>query len=790
MSDAILAVPADARPDSGEDPVGFALTAEQSMLKDVAARVLADTENASRGDALWPRFAELGWLALNLPETHGGIGPAPVETATIAEQLGRYRVTEPWVASVVLAASLLADTGPADTLDALLPGVADGTVRLAFAHAEAQARGTLAHIACTARPEARGWVLSGQKTAIAGGDVATHTLVTARVAGTVRDPTGIALFLLPTGREGLVVESGPGLDGAPAVSLALHAVPAAAGDLLAADAFPAIDVAVDRALAAWCAEAVGAAERLLEMTVEYTGTRVQFGRPLSANQVVRHRLADMAVALEEARALTVRATALMGRPTQQRRRAVAAAKVKTGRATRYVAEQAIQLHGGMGVTDELPVGAFLRRLLVLDLMFGSAEDHLRRHGASRDDGEDDGLLTLGETDRRFQGEIRRFVAQNLTDDVRRAQDLTASVYAEPEVSQPWHRLLHGKGWVAPGWPAEFGGPGWSATQRYIFETEMSRASAPMLHPQGLRLVGPVIMRYGTDEQKRYYLPRILSGEDYWCQGYSEPEAGSDLASLKTRAVQDGDHYVVNGTKMWTTHAHHSNRMFALVRTSQEARRQDGISFLLIDMDTPGISVRPITTIGGDHEVNQVFLDDVRVPVANRVGGEGEGWGYGKFLLEFERGSAIVSGRLRRALRRVERLADTYRDGDRPLREDPDIAARLSEIAIDIDALEMMELQVLSASVSGERPGSSISSILKLRVSQLHQEIAKLGLRVVGDDALPWESARPFYNLNRPPHLPEDVLPVTARYLDTRAYTIFGGTAEIQHDIIARSVIGR
>ena len=237
---------------------------------------------------------------------------------------------------------------------------------------------------------------------------------------------------------------------------------------------------------------------------------------------------------------------------------------------------------------------------------------------------------------------------------------------------------------------------------------MSRAGAPPLHPQGLRLVGPVIMRFGTDEQRRDYLPRILSGEDYWCQGYSEPEAGSDLASLKTRAVRDGDHYVVTGTKMWTTHAHHANRMFALVRTSQEARKQDGISFILIDMDSPGISVRPIMTIGGDHEVNQVFLDDVRVPVANRVGEEGQGWSYGKFLLEFERGGAVVSGRLRRALRKVEQLAGEYRDGERPVLDDPDIAARLSEIDIDIDALEMLELRVLAASQLGDKPGAARS----------------------------------------------------------------------------------
>jgi acyl-CoA dehydrogenase len=392
-------------------------------------------------------------------------------------------------------------------------------------------------------------------------------------------------------------------------------------------------------------------------------------------------------------------------------------------------------------------------------------------------------------DLHFQAEVRHFIEGHLSDDLRRAQDLTPSVYAEPDVSQAWHKILFAKGWVAPGWPREFGGPGWSPTQRYIFELEMSRAGAPLLHPQGLRLVGPVIMKFGSEQQKQFYLPRILSGEDYWCQGYSEPEAGSDLASLKTRAVRAGDEYIVTGTKMWTTHAHHANRMFALVRTSQGARKQEGISFILIDMNTPGISVRPIMTIGGDHEVNQIFLDDVRVPAENLVGEEGRGWSYGKYLLEFERGGAIVSGRLRRSLQKVEGLGREYSDGDEPMLHDPVIARRLSEIEIDIDAVEMLELRMLSASQHGGAPGASLSSILKLRVSQLHQEIARLSLDLIGTDALVWEGHRPLYRLDAVAPLSEAALPVASRYLNTRAYTIFGGSSEIQHDIIANAVIG-
>lgn len=303
------------------------------------------------------------------------------------------------------------------------------------------------------------------------------------------------------------------------------------------------------------------------------------------------------------------------------------------------------------------------------------------------------------------------------------------------------------------------------------------------------MVGPVIMRFGTQEQKDFYLPRILKAEDYWCQGYSEPGSGSDLASLKTRAVRDGDHYVVNGSKIWTTHAHFANRMFALVRTSEEPKKQDGISFLLIDMDTPGVSVRPILTIGGDHEVNQVFFDDARVPVANRVGAEGQGWSYGKYLLEFERGGAMSSGRLRASLRHVEKLAENYKDGDRAVAESPSIALRLSQAEIEIDALEMTELRIMSSLQTGQNPGPVSSSLAKLRNSEIKQLLATLAVDVIGQDALVWEPRRPLYELNEPSLLDEDSMTALPEYLNGRAYTIFGGTSEVQRDIIAKVVIG-
>jgi acyl-CoA dehydrogenase len=395
-------------------------------------------------------------------------------------------------------------------------------------------------------------------------------------------------------------------------------------------------------------------------------------------------------------------------------------------------------------------------------------------------------LTFSPEDQAFAQEVRAFIAANLPAEIKRAQALTPSVFSDPPIVTAWQKAVHAKGWVAPGWPKQYGGTGWTPAQRWIFETECARAGAPQISPMGVKMVGPVIIGFGTDEQKNYFLPRILSGADSWCQGYSEPGSGSDLSSLKTRAVRNGDHYIVNGTKIWTTHAHNADRMFALVRTSDEPRQQDGISFILIDMKAPGVSIRPIMTIGGDHEVNQVFFDDVRVPISDRIGEEGKGWTYGKYLLEFERGGGIASARLRQALKTVADFAGS--DLTAQAIDDPDIALRLSKIEIDIDALEMMELRVLSAMQNGDNPGA-VSSLLKLRVSEIHQAVTKLGVDVIGYDGLVVETTRPLYALNHPPAIEETMLPVVPRHLNGRAYTIFGGSSEIQRDIIGKLVLG-
>ncbi len=396
------------------------------------------------------------------------------------------------------------------------------------------------------------------------------------------------------------------------------------------------------------------------------------------------------------------------------------------------------------------------------------------------------FMSLSPEDQRFRDDVRDFIAARLKPELRRASSLNVSFFADPDIVAPWQAALNERGWVAPGWPAEYGGPGWTATQRWIFESECARAGAPPLSPMGIKMVGPVLMRFGTPAQKNHYLPRILSGEDRWCQGYSEPGSGSDLASLKTRAVRDGDHYVVSGTKIWTTHAHFANRMFALVRTADEPRQQDGISFLLIDMESPGITIRPILMISGDHDVNQVFFDDVRVPVTNLVGEEGRGWTYGKYLLEFERGGGVNSPKLRYAFEKVRELAVS--DLSQHAIAYPEIATKLSEIELDLQTLEFAELKVLSALQRGENPGP-VSSMLKLRASEIHQAISRVGVDVVGQNDMVEERRRPLSALNDELLVSPEVLSVVPRHLNGRANTIFGGSSEIQRDIIAKQVLG-
>lgn len=365
----------------------------------------------------------------------------------------------------------------------------------------------------------------------------------------------------------------------------------------------------------------------------------------------------------------------------------------------------------------------------------------------------------------FRAEVRAFLAENLTEELARAGRRATSVFSEPEHSMPWQAALHARGWAAIDWPVEYGGTGWSPMQKYIFAAECARAGAPSLMPQGLKMVAPVLMHYGTQAQKDYFLPRILNGEHYWCQGFSEPGSGSDLASLKLKAERDGDHYVLNGSKIWTTHAHHANWMFALVRTSSEGKPQAGISFLLIDMATPGLKVDPIISLAGEHELNQVFFDNVRVPVANRLGEENEGWSVAKYLLTFERGGRYAPA-LFAALGRLREEAG----------EDPVMQERIRREQVTVEALEAIELKSIGASGA---EAALYASVLKVQGTESEQRIAVLGCDVAGPEgwAIPDGQSS------------DRLATAVPRYLNGRAATIYAGSNEIQRDLIARVSLG-
>ncbi len=399
-------------------------------------------------------------------------------------------------------------------------------------------------------------------------------------------------------------------------------------------------------------------------------------------------------------------------------------------------------------------------------------------------------LSFSKEDLAFRDEVRRFIDENYDEDLRSRNAQSKNGYLDKEGMLKWQRALYRKGWAAPNWAKEYGGPGWTAAQKYIFELEMSAAGTPVTSPMGLKMVGPVIMAFGTDEQKKRHLPPILASEIWWCQGYSEPGSGSDLASLQMKCEDKGDHYLVNGSKIWTTHAQWADWMFNLVRTKQGVKPQEGISFILVDMKTPGIRVEPIVTMdypaAGQQEINQVFYEDVKVPKENRIGEENKGWDYAKYLLSFERGNAYGPG-LKRAINKVRKMAGQTDAGGTKLIESSSFRARLDELEIQVSALEFFELRMFSAMSAGQRPGAE-SSMLKCNGTDLQQAISELSVEAIGYYAMPFvRDTSAKTNVPRPG--PEFAGPVAPYYFNLRKASIYAGSNEIQRNIMAKAVLG-
>jgi alkylation response protein AidB-like acyl-CoA dehydrogenase len=405
-------------------------------------------------------------------------------------------------------------------------------------------------------------------------------------------------------------------------------------------------------------------------------------------------------------------------------------------------------------------------------------------------GEQSMQLEFTEDQRLFREEVRTFLQHKLPERLRIGARLSPGVFVEPDIGAEWQAILEEKGWLVYHWPASAGGPGWTPIQKWIFEKECAEAGAPALPGMGLKLVGPVIYTFGSEAQKAHYLPRLRSGEDFWAQGFSEPGSGSDLASLKTKAVLDGDRYLVSGSKIWTTQAQYANRLFCLARTDPSVKPQRGITFLLIDMKQESVTVRPILSMSGDHEINEVFLDNVEVPAADRVGDEGQGWAIAKFLLENERGGASFAPALVADIARLRQFArsEIVEDG-RMMLDDPDFSTRLMRLSIEAEALEMTELRSICERENGHPPDHRTLTT-KLIASEVRQGINELAAGLFGYAGLQWPQERPFYGAGMPPPIESREAQIAAaRYLNARAWSIFGGTSEIQLNIIAKAALG-
>jgi alkylation response protein AidB-like acyl-CoA dehydrogenase len=388
-------------------------------------------------------------------------------------------------------------------------------------------------------------------------------------------------------------------------------------------------------------------------------------------------------------------------------------------------------------------------------------------------------IAFSQEDLAFRDEVRAFFTEHFTDEIQqdmRGKDLKKGLVV-------WQKKLHARGWIAPNWPAEYGGTGWTATQKYIFETERSLAGIPATIPFGLSMVGPVIYQFGTPEQKEKFLPRVLASDDWWCQGYSEPGSGSDLASLKTKAELDGDHYVINGAKIWTTYAQYADWIFVLVRTSNEGKRQEGITFILVDMKTPGIKINPIISIDNHHSLNEVEFNDVRVPVANVVGDVDKGWGVAKALLAHERTSIAGVADVKRSLRLIKDAAAKEINGGKPLSQDAGFQQRLADIEIELMALEFTDLRTLATMAAGGFPGPE-SSLLKIKGTELQQATQELRMELAA-----------YYQGVLATEIDPEVLghefgsDARRQFMYGRAATIYGGSNEVQKNIIAKFVLG-
>ena len=734
--------------------------------------------------AIWRDMAEAGWNGVLVPEALGGHGLGPVETTLIASELGRGLAPEPFVACGVLVVQALvplvaAASGEPTPARKLLEDVVSGDTLAALAWQEEAGALELGATSLQAQRQGDGWRLKGvAKRFVPLADAVDGFLVYALDAGVP------ALFWVPSGTQGLRVQSTRTVDGLTFGEVIVDELKLPADALLARGpaVHDALAQAIELARLASAFELVGVLERALTETVAYTSQRVQFGKPIASFQALQHRMVDMWMHGQLARASAENALLDWMRPADNGTliQSIRAARARAGGAALLVSKTAIHLHGAMGIADETDIGLCLKRALSLSAWLGNPLwqrgqflRELLKTGRVRQADNTSPVQVTDDVDvaelpdEEFRRVLAGWIAANYPPNKRYMKK--RAFY--PDIAD-WYQALSKKGWLAPAWPKAAGGMGLSATKQVIYAEEIARHGCARIPDHGLA-IGKLLLSHGTPEQIDYYLPRVLSGEHMWCQGYSEPNAGSDLASLRTRAERDGDQLVVNGQKIWTTLGTGANWMFALVRTSKpEGARQRGITFLLIDLRTPGVKVRPIVNLKGEGEFSEVFFDNVRVPVANVVGKIDDGWSVANSFLREERIFFGTPRQCEYALAQLDRLAEATEALGRD-----DFRDRYAQLVLDVRDLKAAFELFMGRLRGGEELGPEVS-YLKVWGTETYQRIADELVQLAGDHG--GQADDVVIN-----GITADVM---NQFLDSRMPAIFGGSNEIQRNILAKQIL--
>ncbi|MBO9353306.1 acyl-CoA dehydrogenase [Bordetella petrii] len=746
--------------------------------------------------AVWTQLAESGWTGLRIPESLGGLGMGMREVFAIVGEIGRHPLPEPFLAGGFMAAAALLPLPSAPRRNALLSDLASGAAVLGLAWQDETGQARPGQSALPAEKDGADVLLTGQKQWVYP-DGADGWLVAAAEGDTA------LLCLVPAGSAGLRVEACERADGGMVLTLGFDRVRVPAENILARGeaARAAVARAIEDTRAAQAAELLGIAQKTYEETLAYLKTRVQFNKPIGANQALQHRMVDALLQIELARAALDEFVAEFGgasegatAPGAEASYGARCARVKArcGHAALHMARLAIQFHGAIGYTDELDIGLYLKRALHLAAWLGGVRENrllaaplsLAPPQAAHDEPQAAVAIAPPETDwnampeAEFRRQVRQFVRLNYPERLR-----NPAKRLHWHDMRDWYLTLSRQGWIAPAWPREHGGMALEPDKLIAFIEEMEAYGVARAPDQGIINIGPVLIKHGTAEQRAYYLPRILSGEHVWCQGYSEPNAGSDLASLRTEAVIDGDDFVVTGQKIWTTLAQDANHIFMLVRTDKTAKKQAGISFLLTELDRPGITVRPIKNIGGEEEFCEVFFDRVRVPRKNLVGDMNQGWTIAKALLDFERLFVGSPNQARYALNQLRLLGDMNgafgaAPEERSAWRDPAFVERYNEAALDVSDLQALFANYAAIVKHGGTLPPSVS-LLKIWASETYSRLAMMCVEAANEPggnagSIPWQGV---------------MISPAGRLYNSSITTIYGGSNEIQRNILAKAVLG-